>query len=176
MTSFSLETVLMLAYAVLLGLVALVLEVAARHAHRRSLETPNIGFTYHAERDVFRCPENQHLFPVFSHPAGPSTVYRAPASTCNACRSKHACTDSNEGREVHRHHPNLMQAGMQRFHRAFSITLLVLACLLLLVELFRAPGVRDKLLVAAVLTVFSVAISRFSRELREASAPSSQSL
>jgi hypothetical protein len=47
----------MLGYAVFLALIALLLELAARHAHRRSLSISTVGFTYHPDRDIWRCPE-----------------------------------------------------------------------------------------------------------------------
>ena len=51
------------------------------------------GFTYHADKDMWRCPEFQHLFPVFVDHAKGSVIYRVPASACNACRCKSHCTD-----------------------------------------------------------------------------------
>src|SRR5579863_5198188 len=125
----SIEFVLMLGYAFFLAVVALLLELAAGHAHRRSLSTSTVGFTYHPEHDIWRCPEDQHLFPVFSDHAKGVTVYRAPASASNGCRSKAACTDSDRGREIARKVSSNLEFGMQRFHRAFSLTLLVLALL-----------------------------------------------
>ena len=144
MQSVSLEFMLMLGYAVLLGVVALLLEFAARHAHRRSLSMSTTGFTYYADKDMWRCPEFQHLFPVFVDHAKGSVIYRAPASACNACRCKSHCTDSDNGREIERKTTGDLQYGMQRFHRAMSVTLLVLASLILVVESFETtPSIRE---------------------------------
>jgi heme A synthase len=156
---------LMLGYAVLLGAVALLLELAARHAHRRSLSISTIGFTYHADRDMWRCPEFQHLFPVFVDHAKGSVIYRAPASACNACRCKSHCTDSNSGREIERKSTGDLQYGMQRFHRAMSVTLLVLAALILIVEIFRDDAVYPRLVLASVLMVFCTVVLRLSKAL-----------
>lgn len=71
-------------------------------AHRRSLSTSTIGFTYPPERDIWRCPQDQHLFPVFSDHVKGVIVYRAPAAACNTCKSKAACTTSDRGREIER--------------------------------------------------------------------------
>lgn len=165
MPNSSVEFILMLGYAMFLAVVAFVLEVAARHAHRHSLRSSTIGFTYHAERDVWRCPEDQHLFPVFfDHPKG-LTVYRAPAMTCNACKSKSACTDSDMGREIEHRTLGGLQYGMQRFHRAFSLTLLVLASLILAIEFFRTPASYPRVMLAGAFSAFCATGWRLSKTL-----------
>lgn len=174
--TLSIEYVLMLGYAVMLALIALLLELAARHAHKRSLETATVGFTYHRERDIWKCPEDQHLFPVFSDHARGVVVYRAPAAACNSCPSKAACTDSDNGREIERRIPQGLEYGMQRFHRAMSITLLVLADLMLLVELFRAPGLYPRLSLVAALVVFSLVIMQLGSSLRPGQKKTADSL
>src|SRR6516225_1879369 len=141
MSGVSLECILMLGYAISLALIALLLEWVAGHAHRRSLRFSTAGFTYHPDRDIWRCPRDQHLFPVFSDSATGRVIYRAPAATCNACPSKAACTDSSDGREIQRSTLSELEHGMKRFHRVVSLTLLVLASLILVVELFRTGSV-----------------------------------
>ncbi|SPE30459.1 membrane hypothetical protein [Candidatus Sulfotelmatomonas gaucii] len=165
MQSVSLEFTLMLGYAVLLGVMALLLEFAARHAHRRSLRMSTTGFTYFADKDMWRCPEFQHLFPVFVDHAKRSVIYRAPASACNACKCKSHCTDSDHGREIERKATGDLQNGMQRFHRAMSVTLLVLATLILVVEIVRDKAFYPRVLLAAVLVLFSMAVLRLSMPL-----------
>ena len=165
MQSVSLEFMLMLGYAVLLGAVALLLELAARHAHRRSLSLSTTGFIYHADKDMWRCPEFHHLFPVFVNHANGSVIYRAPASTCNACRCKSHCTDSNNGREIERKTTSDLQYGMQRFHRAMSVTLLVLATLILVIEIFRDRAFYPRVLLVAVLVLFCMVVIRLSKVL-----------
>lgn len=164
---FSIEFLLMLGYAVFLAFIALCLELAARHAHRRSLSMRTAGFTYHAERDIWRCPEDQHLFPVFSDPVKAVTVYRSSAATCNACKSKPACTDSDAGREIERRDLAGLEYGMQRFHRTISLTLLVLASLILVIEFCRTTGLYPRAILACVFTTFCVTIWRLSMELFE---------
>lgn len=160
-----LEFVLMLGYAVSLALIALLLELAARHAHRRSLNVSTFGFKYHPDRDIWRCPEDQHLFPIFSDSVKGTVIYRAPASACNTCRSKAACTDSDRGREIERKVSTSLEFGMQRFHRAMSLTLLVLANLILVVEIFRANGLYPRLTLAFVLVLFCMAVRRVTADL-----------
>src|SRR5215469_3778724 len=137
MAGVSLECILMWGYAVSLGLLALVLEWVAGHANKRSMGIATTGFTYHPEKDIWRCPKDQHLFPIFSDQARGVVVYRAPASACNACPSKAACTDSSHGRKIERRTLGDVEHGMKKFHRAMSLTLLALASLILVVELFR---------------------------------------
>jgi len=166
MLNVSIEYVLMLGYAIVLAIIALLLEIAARHAHKRSLNTSTVGFTYHPERDVWQCPRDQHLFPVFSDSARGVVVYRAPASACNSCRSKAACTDSNDGREIERRTTNGLEYGMQRFHRAMSLTLLLLASVILVTEIVRAGGLYPRLVLGLVLTAFCIVIWQLGTAMR----------
>lgn len=165
MPGVSIEFVLVLGYAVGLAVIALLLEVAARHTHRRSVGMRTSGFTYHPDRDIWQCPEDQHLFPVFSDVSRGLVIYRAPASICNACRSKPACTDSDRGREIEHRTKFGLEYGMQRFHRVISIVLLVLACLLLLIECFRTSGLYSRLTLLVVLIAFISSAWRLAMEL-----------
>lgn len=162
----SLEYVLMLGYAGTLAMIALVLELAARHAHRRSLETRTVGFTYHPDHDIWKCRHGQHLFPIFAESSERMVIYRAPASTCNACRSKADCTDSANGRQIERRIPQGLEYGMQRFHRAMSVTLLVLANLIIAVEFLRCPELYPRLALLSVFIAFSLFIRRLAYDLR----------
>ena len=150
----------MAGYAISLALIALLLELAAGRAHRRSLARSTAGSTYHPDRDIWRCPRDQHLFPIFSDSVKGVVVYRAPASACNSCRSKAACTDSDHGREIERRDLNGVEYGMKQFHRVMSITLLLLAGLILIVELFRVDGLCPRAILIAVLTLFCLIIQR----------------
>ena len=154
MHNMSLEYVLAIGYAVFLLAVALLLEMVASYVYQRSLRTSTVGFTYRSDSDTWTCPEDQHLFPVFSDPLKGSVTYRAPAAACNACRSKAACTDSSSGREIeHKNAPSL-QYGMQHFHRGLSLTLLVLASLILGVEILRTSGFYPRSLLVVLLILF----------------------
>ena len=165
MGGFGIEFLLMLGYAVFLAVTALLLEWMARQAHRRSHESAAAGFTYHADRDIWRCPRDQHLFPIFSDSLKGVVVYRAPASACNTCRSKPACTDSHEGRAIERKTTQTLQFGLQRFHRAISFTLFVLADLIVTIELFRADGRSARLVLISVLAVLFLAALRLGTDL-----------
>jgi len=165
MDGVPLECILMLGYACSLALVAFLLEGIAQHAQRRSLRSSTVGFTYHPDRDVWRCPKGQHLLPVFSESAKGKVIYRAPAAVCNACMSKAACTDSIHGREIELNSLGGLEHGMKRFHRAVSLTLLVLASLIILVELFRTSGLYPRIALASILMMFCLVIQRASVSL-----------
>jgi hypothetical protein len=165
MASMSLEHILMLGYAVSLAFIALLLEWAARHAHRRSLEAATVGFTYHRDHDIWKCPQDQQLFPVLSDSTKGAVIYRAPAAACNACRSKAACTDSNHGREIERRDWNELGHGMKRFHRAMSVTLLVLASVILIIEICRPGGLYPRIALLSFLIPFCLAIQRLIADL-----------
>ena len=160
MSSVSVEFILMLGYSFFLAIVAAFLEWAAQRAHKRSLGVTTAGFTYHPDHDIWRCPQDQHLFPIFSDSIKGVVVYRAPAAACNSCISRAACTDSAEGRQIERKEENVLEHGMQRFHRAISITLLVLASLIVVVELFRATGPYSRIILVGALAFFCLVLER----------------
>ena len=165
MAGVPLECVLMLGYALSLGLIALLLEPVTRLIQRRSVGFSTAGFTYHPDQDIWRCPRDQHLVPVFSDCVKGTVIYRAPAATCNACPSKAACTDSDEGRQIERSSLSELEVGIARFHRGVSLTLLVLASLILVVELVRTGGLFPRIVLAAILTLFCLLIQHLSAKV-----------
>lgn len=169
MAGFSMELVLAAGYAVFLAGAALVLEIMARHMHQKSLQISTVGFTYHADRDIWSCPRDQHLFPIFSDLNHGKVIYRAPASACNSCRSKAACTDSTTGREITRMTNESIESGMLRFHRCFSLMLLALAGLIVIVELFRSHALHPRVLLAGMLLLLFVVGFRLSTVIRGSS-------
>lgn len=176
MPGVSVKFVLMLSYAVALAGIALFLERAARHTHKRSLRISTVGFIYHPERDIWRCPEEQHLFPVFTDWTKKTVVYQAPAAACNACKRKESCTDSNNGRRVERRLSGDLEYGMQRFHRVFSITLLILASLLLIIDMFQPAGIYPRIGLTVMLLVFLTSLQRSIRSLLQPSPSALESI
>jgi len=77
-------------------------------------------------------------------------------------RSNAACTDSNHGRETERRDLNGLEYGMRRFHRAMSLTLVVLASLILVIELCRAVGPYPGIVLLSFLTPFCLTIQRLA--------------
>ena len=165
MAGVPLEYVLMLGYALSLGLIALLLEPVTRLIQRRSVGFSTAGFTYHPDQDIWRCPRDQHLVPVFSDCVKGTVIYRAPAATCNACPSKAACTDSDEGRQIERSSLSELEVGIARFHRGVSLTLLVLASLILVVELVRTGGLFPRIVLVGILALFCLLIQHLSAKV-----------
>src|SRR6185437_7437745 len=67
--------------------------------------TPYFGpsrFAYDAERDEYRCPQDQPLRRYTVKHGDEVVIYRAEAAACNACPLKAECTASDDGRQVRR--------------------------------------------------------------------------
>ena len=60
------------------------------------------------------------------------------------------------GREIERRDLQRLQYGMQRFHRALSLMLLVQASLILVIEFFRITGLYPRTIFAGACTLFCV--------------------
>jgi hypothetical protein len=147
------EVLLACGYAVFLVAIAAVLEKVAKHAQRRTEQYELAGFRYHPGFDRWECPVGNHLVRVETDDALRIVRYRAPAKHCNACHKKSDCTDSDQGREIENRLDLWLQTGLSRFHRGLSLTLLVLAGSLLLVETLRYPGTVSGGLPAGLLVV-----------------------
>ena len=138
-------------YAVLLLLTAAGLEMLARQAHRRALRYHTAGFTYRREYDAWGCPAGEHLYRIETDHTRRVIVYRAPAHKCNGCGIKHRCTDSNEGREISHPLDEWLVPEIGRFHRGISLTLLLLAALILGAEIFRHNRPHDLVVLGGTL-------------------------
>jgi hypothetical protein len=159
------EVALAVGYAGFLIVVASGLEWFGRHSHRRSGQFRTAGFKYHGHLDVWECPCGTHLHPHYRDPVREVVRYRAPAHTCNACARKNDCTDSDHGREIiHSFEPWIeTQAG--KFYRVLSLTLLFLAALIVIAEMFRYPTLPEVLLPGSVLALVLTRGLSFTREL-----------
>jgi hypothetical protein len=157
-----LEVVLAAAYAVFLVAVSTVLELLARHSHRRSESYRTTGFVYFQERDLWECPAGRQLLLAETDLQRRIVHYRAPADACNACSLKKNCTDSNEGRLVQRHLDSWVESELRRFHRGISLALLLLAAIILVAEAVRNAAPRELLIVGCLLLPVGVAGSRLA--------------
>ena len=155
------EVVLAGGYALLLVGIAVILEIVARHSHRRSEHFRNSGFVYHRKLDVWECPTGHHLTREQTDFERKIAHYRAPAHKCNACHVKRNCTDSNDGRRLESRLDAWLQSELSRFHRGISLTLLLLAVLILAVETFRYQTARDWMVLVALLLPIGLAASRY---------------
>jgi len=156
-----LEVILAGAYALLLVGVAMILELVARHSHRRSEHFRNSGFVYKQKLDVWQCPTGHHLTREQTDFERKIALYRAPAHKCNACHCKHDCTDSNDGRVLESRLDAWLQSELSRFHRGFSLALLLLAVLFLGAEMFRHQETRDWMVLVALLAPIGLAGSSY---------------
>ena len=151
MHDIHLEVLLVDGYALFLGMVAAILEFAARHSHQRSEHFRNSGFVYKRHLDVWECPTGHHLKREKTDLERKIARYRAPAQKCNACAFKNDCTDSNDGRLLESRVDSWLQSELSRFHRGISITLLLLALFILFIEMMRYRESNDRLALAALL-------------------------
>jgi len=119
------------AYAALLAATAAGLEWAARRVHRRAEAYKTAGFRFEREHDRWRCPTGNLLHRRAADHHRVRVVYRAPAHACNGCSLKPQCTDSDHGRTLVLTPEAWVGSTMERFHRGFSLTLLLLAELIL---------------------------------------------
>ncbi|MBV8968939.1 MAG: transposase [Verrucomicrobia bacterium] len=158
--TIDIEVFLSCAYTVFLVLVAFSLELAARYSHHQSKQVRLAGFRYHRHIDLWECPTGQHLWPVASDHSRHVYRYRAHAHVCNACSIKDLCTDSDRGRELE-HNPNSwLESEVQRFHRGISLSILVLAVSLLIVEMIRHQRPIDLLVLSGCLGAVAVFATR----------------
>jgi hypothetical protein len=153
----SVEVVLAAIYAVVLVAVAFVLELVARHSHERSQRYRSSGFVYIQGMDVWECPTGRQLTRADVDYQHRVLHYRAPADACNACALKSNCTDSNDGRVLKTHMDSWVESELRRFHRGISLTLLLLATVLLIAETVRHPQPRELFLLGCPLFAVGLA-------------------
>jgi hypothetical protein len=155
------EVILAGGYALLLVGVAVILEIVARHSHRRSEHFRHSGFVYKRKMDVWECPTGHHLSRERTDFDRKIAHYRAPKHKCNACHLKQNCTDSNEGRLLESRLDAWLQSELSRFHRGVSLTLLLLAAFILIVEIFQHQTTRDWLVLIILLLPIGLSGSRY---------------
>lgn len=131
------------AYALFLAGTAAVLELMARHSHRRTQAIHTTGFTYDRKLDRWICPAGQSLHRIETVWERKIARYRAQAHHCNGCAIKHRCTDSNEGRLIEHHADSWLESGLRQFHRAISLMLLFLAFFISVIETLRQSGMEQ---------------------------------
>src|SRR5215471_6393157 len=145
------EVLLALVYALFLTAVACLLELLARRTQTRAEDYRLSGFVYFRELDYFECPAGHQLVQLGTDHHRRIKSYRAPASACNSCSLKLNCTDSDEGRVLEKRWDTWLESEIRHFHRGVSITLLLLATVILSVEIFRYPEPHDRQALALLL-------------------------
>ncbi|HWB55011.1 MAG TPA: hypothetical protein VG722_12485 [Tepidisphaeraceae bacterium] len=126
----SFEMWVWLIYGAGMLLLAKVLETLARVHFQKANRLAEAGFTYEHENDRYRCPEGTHLHRHSIDRHSRLAVYRAPAATCNCCRSKHKCTPHDQGRHIYRSLALWSETDLCRFHQYLSGTMLATGMLL----------------------------------------------
>jgi hypothetical protein len=169
MHGIDVEVLLASGYAIFLAFVAAAFELAARHSHQRMRKIPTVGFSYHPELDIWKCPNGKHPYRAAAVRESSVVRYRAQAHHCNSCPIKSRCTDSEEGRVIEIHTDSWLQAELRTFHRGLSLTLLLLADLILVVTMLRQNNMREQLiLVFPVLCITGTGFRMFSNFFRPA--------
>ena len=163
------EVALAVGYAGFLMVVGAGLEWFGRHSHRRSGQFRTAGFKYHGHLDFWECPCGQHLHPHYrdpvrevwcgiGHPPTPVT----PVPRSYSIYSEH-------GREIIHSSESWIETQAGKFHRVLSLTLLFLAALILIAEMFRHPTLPEVLLPGSVLaSVLTRGLRLGSRVARQA--------
>jgi hypothetical protein len=162
----SAEALLAAAYAAFLAAAALGLDFAARHSHQRSGRYRTAGFVYRADLDGWECPEGEFLRRVQLDQSARLVRYRARAAVCNACPAKQSCTDSDEGREVVKALDSWPHSEAGRFHRGLSVSMLVLAALVLAAALVRNTDPASVVLLAPNLLLVAMLLGRMLASFR----------
>ncbi len=162
MHGIDVEALLGAGYATFLSLVAAALELLARHSHQRTQRVRTVGFSYHSDLDIWKCPNGKHLYRAEAMRESTVVRYRALAHQCNSCPIKNRCTDSDEGRVIEVQPDSWLQSELRNFHRGLSLTLLLLADLILVVTILRQNDTRDQLLLALPLLCITGAGLRLS--------------
>jgi len=137
MKGFHVEALLGGGYAILLLLIAVLLEWLARHSQRRSDRYETAGFRFHQDRDAWECSQGARLERGEIDHQLRVIHYRAPAHTCNGCSIKAHCTNSDRGRTISMPLDPWVRSAVARFQRGISLVLLTLAALIVATELLR---------------------------------------
>jgi hypothetical protein len=153
-------------YAAFLTGAAFAIEWLSAHTHRRALRFRTAGFSYVEAHDHWLCPEGESLRPHEFDPELRLVRYRARAHVCNACPSKHRCTDSNRGREIVRPLDPWPHSEAGRFHRVIALLLVSLSLLVLVVALARHHRLEELALLSGLLMVAALTARWLLRDLR----------
>ncbi len=125
--AFDLGLVLLLAYVIVLWGGGWALEFLARAHFQRAQRYAHNGFAFDIELDRYECPQGELLTLHTFDERNKLAIYKAPASSCNACVLKSFCTPHDEGRHVYRSLAEFHETDVGRFHRWLSLIILAVA-------------------------------------------------
>src|SRR5262249_12634843 len=112
------------------------------------------------ELDYFECPAGRQLIQLAADPHRGVIAYRAPAADCNHCTLKFNCTDSDDGRTIERRLDSWIDSELRRFHRGISLTLFLLAAVLLIAAGLRCPERHDRAALTVLLLPLALGLWR----------------
>jgi hypothetical protein len=157
MSGVATESLFAAGYGLFLVLVALGLDLLARHSQRRSELYRTAGFTYHEQMDAWECPEGEHLHRIETDMRQRLVRYRARAHVCNSCPRKGHCTDSDAGRELARSLDPWPHSEVGRFHRGIAVAIVCFGVLVMGAGAALNHGAGDLVVLGAALLVSTVA-------------------
>ncbi|BBX29821.1 hypothetical protein [Mycolicibacterium alvei] len=152
-------------YAILLVAVAWGFDSMARRTSARALRWRTGQFTYHADHDAWKCPEDQWLWPTSFDPANRVMRYRAKPAVCNSCPVKSTCTTSSHGREISREVDPWPHSEAGQFHRGIACVIAGLALILLAATLIDQHGAGDVIVLLTTAAVVAAATVPLARHL-----------
>jgi hypothetical protein len=164
--SFHLEPLLATGYTLLLVVIAGGLKWMGRHSHRRADQYHTGGFRFHKDAEHWECPMGARLHMAEIDHELRVVRYRAPARTCNGCSMKPDCTDSDGGRVISVPMDPWLSSAIGRFHRGISLSVLVLAGLIIAIEIFRHNHAMELLELVAIMVMVSLLGLNLLRGLR----------
>lgn len=119
--SIDLPLSLLLAYLVALWVGGWALERLARAHFRRAQRLAHEGFSYDPVFDHYECPQGELLTLHTFDDRDKLAIYKAPASSCNACMLKEFCTPHDAGRHVYRGLAEFHETDVGRLHHRLSL-------------------------------------------------------
>jgi hypothetical protein len=127
--SIDLPLCLLLAYLVALWVGSLALEILARAHFRKARHHGHEGFEFDPLLDRYQCPQGELLTLHTFDDLDKLAIYKAPASSCNACALKTFCTPHDEGRRIYRPLAEFHETDVGLFHHRLSLAILAIATL-----------------------------------------------
>jgi hypothetical protein len=138
-------------YSLLLLIISVTLELAARRTHRYVRMSRLVGFRYLQQIDAWVCSQGRHLWLLGRDHNRNVATYRADPLDCNQCPVKARCTDSDGGRELISFETRWPHSEIGRFQRGISLSLIVLALFIAVLELARHHAAGDAAFLSAVI-------------------------
>jgi hypothetical protein len=138
-------------YSLFLLVISVALELAARRTHRYVRTSRLVGFRYLKQIDAWVCSQGRHLWLLGRDQDRNVATYRADPVECNRCPVKARCTSSDDGRELISFETRWPYSEIERFQRGISLSLIVLALFIVVLELARHHTASDAALLSSVI-------------------------